>query len=59
LVEAILRSLWPNERLFFEVYGHTFQRYPTTAQLLDGIVDSCASQSLSSAPPAGSPERSR
>ncbi len=32
-------SLWPNERLFFEVYGQALHRRPHTAQLLDGIVD--------------------
>ncbi|UGS34008.1 TetR/AcrR family transcriptional regulator [Capillimicrobium parvum] len=34
------RSLWPNERLFFEVYGQALQDRPYTAELLDGIVDS-------------------
>jgi AcrR family transcriptional regulator len=33
-------SLWPNERLFFEVYGQALQGRPHTAELLDGIVDS-------------------
>jgi AcrR family transcriptional regulator len=33
-------SLWPNERLFFEVYGQALQDRPHTAELLDGIVDS-------------------
>ena len=33
-------SLWPNERLFFEVYGQALQRRPHTTELLDGIVDS-------------------
>jgi AcrR family transcriptional regulator len=32
-------SLWPNERLFFEVYGQALQGRPGTAALLDGIVD--------------------
>ena len=32
-------SLWPNERLFFEVYGQALQRRPPTDALLDGIVD--------------------
>jgi AcrR family transcriptional regulator len=31
--------LWPNERLFFEVYGQALQGRPGTEQLLDGIVD--------------------
>lgn len=33
-------SLWPNERLFFEVYGQALQGRPHTADVLDGIVDS-------------------
>jgi AcrR family transcriptional regulator len=32
-------SLWPNERLFFELYGQALQGRPGTAELLDGIVD--------------------
>jgi AcrR family transcriptional regulator len=32
-------SLWPNERLFFEIYGQALQGRPGTAGLLDGIVD--------------------
>jgi AcrR family transcriptional regulator len=33
-------SLWPNERLFFEVYGQALQDRPHTSELLDGIVES-------------------
>jgi AcrR family transcriptional regulator len=33
-------SLWPNERLFFEIYGQALQGRPGTTGLLDGIVDS-------------------
>jgi AcrR family transcriptional regulator len=33
-------SLWPNERLFFELYGQALQGRPGTEELLDGIVDS-------------------
>jgi AcrR family transcriptional regulator len=33
-------SLWPNERLFFEIYGQAVQGRPHTTALLDGIVDS-------------------
>jgi AcrR family transcriptional regulator len=33
-------SLWPNERLFFELYGQALQGRPHTVALLDGIVDS-------------------
>jgi AcrR family transcriptional regulator len=32
-------ALWPNERLFFEIYGQALQGRPHTAELLDGIVD--------------------
>jgi len=32
-------SLWPNERLFFEVYGQALQGRAYAARLLDGIVD--------------------
>jgi AcrR family transcriptional regulator len=33
-------ALWPNERLFFELYGQALQGRPHTAELLDGIVES-------------------
>jgi AcrR family transcriptional regulator len=33
-------SLWPNERLFFELYGQALQGRPGTEELLEGIVDS-------------------
>jgi AcrR family transcriptional regulator len=32
-------SLWPNERLFFEIYGQALQGRPHTTQLLEGIVE--------------------
>lgn len=32
-------SLWPNERLFFELYGQAIQGRPHTEELLDGIVE--------------------
>ena len=32
-------SLWPNERLFFEVYGQALQGRPHTTEVLDGIVE--------------------
>lgn len=32
-------SLWPNERLFFELYGQALQGRPGTEELLDGIID--------------------
>ena len=31
--------LWPNERLFFELYGQALQGRPYTAELLDCIVE--------------------
>jgi AcrR family transcriptional regulator len=33
-------SLWPNERLFFELYGQALQGRPAAGEMLDGIVDS-------------------
>lgn len=33
-------SLWPNERLFFEIYSQALQHRPGTAGFLDDIVDS-------------------
>jgi hypothetical protein len=32
-------ALWPNERLFFEMYGQALQGRPHTTEFLDGIVD--------------------
>lgn len=32
-------SLWPNERLFFELYTQALQGRPGVTELLDGIVD--------------------
>jgi AcrR family transcriptional regulator len=32
-------ELWPNERLFFEIYGQALQGRPHTVELLEGIVD--------------------
>ena len=32
-------ALWPNERLFFELYGQALQGRAHTAEVLDGIVD--------------------
>ena len=33
-------ALWPNERLFFELYGQALQGRPHAGELLEGIVDS-------------------
>ena len=32
-------KLWPNARLFFELYGQALQRRPHTVEFLDGIVE--------------------
>jgi AcrR family transcriptional regulator len=32
-------SLWPNERLFYELYGQAIQGRPHTVKMLDGIID--------------------
>jgi AcrR family transcriptional regulator len=32
-------ALWPNIRLFYEVYGQALQGRPHTATMLDGIID--------------------
>jgi AcrR family transcriptional regulator len=32
-------ALWPNERLFFEIYGQALQGRAPTVELLDGIVE--------------------
>ena len=32
-------SLWPNERLFFEIYTQALQGHPHALPVLDGIVD--------------------
>jgi AcrR family transcriptional regulator len=33
-------SLWPNERLFFEVYGQALQGREPALELIDGVVES-------------------
>jgi AcrR family transcriptional regulator len=33
-------SLWPSERLFFEVYGQALHGRPPATELLEGVVDS-------------------
>ncbi len=32
-------SLWPNERLFFELYGQAIQGRPHTVEMLEGIIE--------------------
>ena len=33
-------SMWPQERLFYELYGQALQGRPGTVELLDGIIES-------------------
>jgi AcrR family transcriptional regulator len=48
-------SLWPNERLFFEVYGQGLQGRTPAVELLDGIVDSWLEPTTAMAEEAGLP----
>lgn len=32
-------ALWPNERLFYELYGQAIQGRPHTVEMLDGIIE--------------------
>jgi AcrR family transcriptional regulator len=48
-------SLWPNERLFFEVYGQALHRRGPTSELLDGIVDSWVEPAAAMAEALGVP----
>ncbi len=49
-------ALWPNERLFFEIYGQALQGRPHTAELLDGIVESWLGPATEANIAAGLPE---
>src|SRR4051794_12885356 len=49
-------SLWPNERLFFELYGQALQGRPGTTELLDGIVDAWLEPAAEILAAAGFPE---
>jgi AcrR family transcriptional regulator len=49
-------ALWPNERLFFEVYGQGLQGRGPAAELLDGIVDSWLEPAAAMAVAMGLPE---
>src|SRR4051794_3462441 len=49
-------SLWPNERLFFEIYGQPLQGRPGTTELLDGIVDAWLEPGASALEAYGVPE---
>jgi len=49
-------ALWPNERLFFEIYGQAIQGRPHTTDLLDGIVDSWLEPAVEISVARGMPE---
>jgi AcrR family transcriptional regulator len=49
-------ALWPNERLFFEVYVQALQGSPHAQPLLDGIVDSWVDPLTEIAVARGQPE---
>jgi AcrR family transcriptional regulator len=49
-------SMWPQERLFFELYGQALQGRPGTAELLDGIVESWIEPIAAYAAARGMPE---
>jgi AcrR family transcriptional regulator len=49
-------ALWPNERLFFEVYAQALQGSPHAVPLLDGIVDLWLEPIAQLAIAAGRPE---
>jgi len=48
-------ALWPNERLFFEVYGQGLQGRTPAADMLDGVVDSWVEPTAAIAIPLGVP----
>jgi AcrR family transcriptional regulator len=48
-------SLWPHERLFFEVYGQALHRRGPTSELLDGIVESWVAPAAAMAEALGVP----
>jgi AcrR family transcriptional regulator len=48
-------SLWPNERLFFEVYVQALHGRPPTSELLDGIVESWLDPAAETAEALGVP----
>jgi hypothetical protein len=53
-------SLWPSERLFFEIYSQALQGRPGTAGLLDDVVDSWVDQMVELARQRGlDPETAR
>jgi AcrR family transcriptional regulator len=52
-------ALWPNERLFFEVYAQALQGSPHALPLLDGIVDAWVEPLVALAPPEVPQEQAR
>ena len=50
-------ALWPNERLFFEMYGQALQARPHTVDFLDDIVESWLGPDRRHAPRAGRSSR--
>jgi AcrR family transcriptional regulator len=48
-------SLWPNERLFFEVYGQALQGHAPASDLLDGDIESWVAPSAEAAEALGMP----
>lgn len=48
-------SLWPNERLFFEVYAQALHGRPPTSEMLDGIVDAWVEPAAETAEAMGVP----
>ena len=52
-------ALWPNERLFFEVYAQALQGSPHALPLLDGIVDAWVEPLVALAPPDVPQEQAR
>ena len=49
-------SLWPNERLFFEIYVQALHGRPPTSELLDGIVDAWLDPAAEAATAMGVPD---
>ena len=52
-------ALWPNERLFFEVYAQALQGSPHALPLLDGIVDAWVEPLAALVAPGRPPEEAR
>src|SRR5918994_3773117 len=52
-------ALWPNERLFFEVYAQALQGSPHALPLLDGIVDAWVEPLAALVAPGRPPDEAR